>query len=76
MLLAAPDLRVLFERAADEYDPVALARRYLADGDIVLAEGFKDAPIPKIEVFRPSVVAAPRCSTPDAPDAAALGGRS
>ena len=52
-LIAAPDLRVLFERAPDEYDPVALARRYLADADIVLAEGFKRAPIPKIEVFRP-----------------------
>ena len=36
-LIAAPDLRVLFERSPDEYDPVALARRYMADADIVLA---------------------------------------
>jgi molybdopterin-guanine dinucleotide biosynthesis protein MobB len=59
VLIAAPDLRVLFERTPDEYDPVALARRYLADADIVLAEGYKRAPLPKIEVFRPSVADAP-----------------
>ena len=68
-LIAAPDLRVLFERSPDEYDPVALARRYLADGDIVLAEGFKDAPIPKIEVYRPSVSQTPLYD-PDSPTAA------
>ena len=67
-LIAAPDLRVLFERSPDEYDPVALAQRYLADADIVLAEGYKRAPIPKIEVFRPSVAATPifDAASPDA----------
>jgi molybdopterin-guanine dinucleotide biosynthesis protein MobB len=67
-LIAAPDLRVLFERSPDEYDPVALARRYLADADIVLAEGYKRAPIPKIEVFRPSVAPTPiyDASSPEA----------
>ncbi len=59
VLIAAPDLRVLFERTPDEYDPVALARRYLAGADIVLAEGYKHAPIPKIEVFRPAVADTP-----------------
>lgn len=58
-LIAAPDLRVLFERSPDEYDPIALARRYLSDADIVLAEGYKRAPIPKIEVYRPSVAPTP-----------------
>ena len=68
VLLVAPDLRVVFDRAPDEHDPVALARRYLGDGDIVLAEGFKDAPIPKLEVFRPSVAATPlyQAGSPDA----------
>ena len=68
MLIAAPDLRVLFERTPDEYDPVALARRYLADADIVLAEGYKRAPLPKIEVFRPSVADVPiyDAASPDA----------
>jgi molybdopterin-guanine dinucleotide biosynthesis protein MobB len=59
VLISSPDLRVLFERSADEYDPVGLARRYLQDADIVLAEGFKGAPLPKIEVFRQSVAPAP-----------------
>lgn len=59
VLLATPGMRVLFERGEDEYDPIALARRHLADADIVLAEGFKDAPIPKIEVFRSSVASSP-----------------
>ena len=56
-LLVTPDIRVLFERAPDEYDPIGLARRYLDGADIVLAEGFRSAPLPKIEVYRPSVAA-------------------
>jgi molybdopterin-guanine dinucleotide biosynthesis protein MobB len=59
VLIASPDLRVLFERTPDEYDPLALARRYMGDADVVLAEGYKRAPIPKIEVFRPSVADTP-----------------
>lgn len=51
-LIASPDLRVLFERSPDEYDPIGLARRYLQGADIVLTEGYKAAPLPKIEVFR------------------------
>lgn len=57
-LLATPGFRVLFEHAPDEYDPAGLARRYLADADIVLAEGYKAAPVPRIEVYR-KVVAPP-----------------
>ena len=67
-LLATPDLRVLFERTPDDYDPVGLARRYLDGADIVLAEGFRAAPIPKIEVYRPSV-AAPSLIEAAGPDA-------
>jgi molybdopterin-guanine dinucleotide biosynthesis protein MobB len=52
VLIAAPELRVLFERTPDDYDPIGLARRYLGDADVVLVEGFKRAPLPKIEVFR------------------------
>lgn len=59
VLLAGPDGRVLFERAPDLYDPVALAREYLSSADIVLAEGFKDAPIPRIEVWRRAVSPTP-----------------
>jgi molybdopterin-guanine dinucleotide biosynthesis protein MobB len=68
VLIASPDLRVLFERTPDEYEPMALARRYLGDADIVLAEGYKRAPIPKIEVFRPTVADRPIYDA-DSPDA-------
>lgn len=68
VLIASPDLRVIFERSPDEYDPVHLARQYLDGADIVLAEGYKRAPIPKIEVFRPAVDPTPLYprSSPDA----------
>jgi molybdopterin-guanine dinucleotide biosynthesis protein MobB len=59
VLMAAPNVRALFERAPDDYDPIGLARRYLNDADIILAEGFKQAPLPKIEVFRPAVADRP-----------------
>jgi molybdopterin-guanine dinucleotide biosynthesis protein MobB len=52
VLMEAPGERVLFERTTTEADPVALARRYLEGADIVLVEGFKRAPLPKIEVHR------------------------
>jgi molybdopterin-guanine dinucleotide biosynthesis protein MobB len=51
-LIASPELRVLFERSSDDYDPIALVRRYMEGADIVLTEGFRAAPLPKIEVFR------------------------
>jgi molybdopterin-guanine dinucleotide biosynthesis protein MobB len=54
-LLAAPEMRVLFERIPDQYDPVALARRYLDGADLVIAEGYKRAALPKVEVYRPAV---------------------
>ena len=43
---------MLFERTPQESDPVTLARRYLDGADIVLVEGFKRAPLPKVEVYR------------------------
>jgi molybdopterin-guanine dinucleotide biosynthesis protein MobB len=52
VLIVSLDLRVLFERSPDDYDPVGYARRYMQDADIVLTEGFKAAQLPKIEVFR------------------------
>ena len=58
-LIAGPEVRVLFERTPDDYDPIGLARRYLSDADIILAEGFSRAPLPKVEVFRRVVARAP-----------------
>ena len=58
-LIAAPDMRILFERTPDDYDPIGLARRYLDGADIILAEGFSRAPLPKVEVFRRAVASSP-----------------
>lgn len=69
VLVASPELRVTFERRPDDTGPEDLARRYFSDMDVVLVEGFKAAPIPKIEVFRSSIAKAPLW-TPDRPDAA------
>lgn len=52
VLMEAPGQRVLFEHTERESDPITLARQYLGDADIVLVEGFKRAPLPKIEVYR------------------------
>lgn len=59
VLIASPQLRVLFERSPDTYDPIGLARQYMQGADIVLAEGYKAAPLPKIEVYRKAVADAP-----------------
>ena len=50
--MAAPDKFALVERWVVELDPEEIARRYMADADIVLCEGFKQSALPKIEVFR------------------------
>ena len=68
VLLAAPGQRILFERVAGEPDPIVLAREHLGGADIILAEGFTQSPIPKIEVFRPAVSPTPLYRA-DAPDA-------
>lgn len=52
VVLEAPGERVIFERTGAPADPVTLARRYLDGADLVLVEGFRAAPIPKIEVYR------------------------
>lgn len=57
VLLEGPGQRVVFERTDEESDPLALARRFMADMDIVLVEGFARAALPRIEVYRPSASA-------------------
>lgn len=68
VLVASPELRVTFERRPDDTGPEDLSRRYFQDMDVVLVEGFKAAPIPKIEVFRSDIAKAPLYN-PDRPDA-------
>jgi molybdopterin-guanine dinucleotide biosynthesis protein B len=52
VVLETPGERVVLERTREEADPVSLAQRYLVGADIVLVEGFEQAPLPKIEVYR------------------------
>lgn len=59
VLVASPDLRAVVERSPDDTDPITLARRYLADADLVIVEGFKREPLPKVEVFRRAVATTP-----------------
>lgn len=68
VLVASPELRVTFERRPDDTGPEDLARRYFADMDIILVEGFKRAPIPKIEVYRKAAALAPLYN-PELPNA-------
>jgi len=68
-LLVTPALQVLFSRVSDYADPIALAREHLSAAELVLVEGFKDAPLPKIEVYRPSVANEPLYQ-PELPTAA------
>lgn len=55
VLIASPSIRAIFERRDDDTDPETLARTYFPDRDLVLVEGFKQAPIPKIEIYRSAV---------------------
>jgi molybdopterin-guanine dinucleotide biosynthesis protein MobB len=50
--MVSPDKFALVERTDVEPTVQEVAERYMADADIVVAEGFKLAPIPKIEIFR------------------------
>ena len=52
VVLESSGQRVLFQRLETETDPVALSRQYMRGVDLVIAEGFTSATIPKIEVFR------------------------
>lgn len=59
VIVASPDLRVAFERRTDDATPEELALRYYGDMDVVLVEGFKASPLPKIEVHRKEIAKAP-----------------
>lgn len=59
-LIDGPGGRALFEPTEDQSDPLELIRRFMADMDIVIVEGFTSSAIPKIEVFRHAEHKTPR----------------
>lgn len=52
VVLSSPGLIAVFEEPEREYGIAELSERYIKDADIVLTEGYKGNPFPKIEVFR------------------------
>ena len=68
VIVASPELRVSFERRTDQAGPEDLARQYFSDMHIVIAEGFKRHPLPKIEVHRKEL-GKPPLYDPAAPNA-------
>jgi len=67
VLIAAPNLRVTLERRPDDTGPIALALEHFADRDLVIVEGFKRSPLPKIEVYRTGVGPSPLALDPSIP---------
>jgi len=64
-VLASPHQVAVVEDAEKDYDIGELRDRYIHDVDIILVEGYKKNPYPKIEVFRPSLRRERLCSLED-----------
>jgi len=59
VVMETPQMRVAISKVTEPMGPRALAELYLADAEFVVVEGFKEADIPKVEVFRKAVHAEP-----------------
>ena len=60
MLAGPDDLALLGDWGpGEELSLIEIVTRYLPDADLVVAEGYKAARVPKIEVYRPSAHSAP-----------------
>jgi molybdopterin-guanine dinucleotide biosynthesis protein B len=57
VVVASPELRVA--SSGGRSGAGGAGRRYFSDMDVVIVEGFKAAPLPKIEVFRKEVARTP-----------------
>ena len=63
--MASPDKFALVERWSEELAPEEIARRFLADADIVLCEGFTASALPRVEIHRRAAHAEPRWNRDD-----------
>lgn len=52
VIISSPQKVALVEDASHDHSPEELAARFIQGVDIIIAEGFKRAPHPKVEVFR------------------------
>ncbi len=64
MLVTTDELQLVAD-AVERRDPQQLAKRFLGEADLVLAEGFSHAAGAKIEVLRRECSAVPRCCIED-----------
>jgi len=69
VVMETPGSRILIAHTETEAGPRELATRFLGDAHFVVVEGFKKSDLPKIEVYRRAVHAAPLYD-PAAPEAA------
>jgi molybdopterin-guanine dinucleotide biosynthesis protein B len=64
MLVTSNELQLVAD-AVDRREPEQLAKRFLGEADLVLAEGFSHASGAKIEVLRRECSTTPRCTAAD-----------
>jgi molybdopterin-guanine dinucleotide biosynthesis protein B len=64
MLVTSSELQLVAD-AVEQREPEQLARRFLGEADLVLAEGFSHAAGVKIEVLRRECAKPPRCAVED-----------
>lgn len=64
-VIASPQRIAVIEDASKDYELSELRDRYIRDVDVILSEGFKGNPHPKIEVVRSEMKHEPLCSVED-----------
>ena len=64
-VVASPHRVAVIEDADRDFELAELRDRYIRDVDVILSEGFKRNPHPKIEVVRSEMKHAPLCSRED-----------
>ena len=64
-VVASPGQIAVIEDTTKDYDLAEIRDRYIRNADIVLAEGYKKNPHPKIEVFRTDLMRERLCGPAD-----------
>ena len=61
VVLASPERIALVKKLAIEIPPEEIRDQFFRDVDVILAEGYKEIALPKVEIFRSQAHAAPIC---------------
>jgi molybdopterin-guanine dinucleotide biosynthesis protein B len=64
-VIASPARIALIEDTAEDYELAEIRDRYIRNADIIIAEGYKRNPHPKIEVFRTALGGERLCGPDD-----------